>query len=368
VQFTLQIIFSKRLLLTGLFIVVGYLIKSQELAKVTCNPPAVNFELQNFCFGQTTFFKNLTKSTQKPTYQWLIYKSGASVPEYTNTTLDISYKFSEVATYTVYLIATHADGHSTTLTRILKVDSVLIADFEYTNCQSYFTNYSGCADSFFWDFGDGNYSTEKSPNHLYSYYGLATAKMWARRGDKVDSVQKTFLVIPNNLQGGFNIRKENDTTYFTAHDSTYAGMNEYFWFFGDGKSKNIYGSDGVNVGHVYQKLGRDTTYKVMLLVKSMCYSGFGEKFVTLRDSTVVNGTWVYPNPMLNTNLLRILTEREKEINKLSIHNIMGQPVSQFQIDVRQNGIDVSFDDLPPGVYYVKFLLGTEPKSYKIIRK
>jgi|GEM_PF-2196029 len=51
-------------------------------------------------------------------------------------------------------------------------------EFEFTNCTQY-------ADSFRWDFGDGTFSTEKSPKHEYSNYGEYTVELTAYKNDHV---------------------------------------------------------------------------------------------------------------------------------------------------------------------------------------
>lgn len=337
--------------------------------KITCAAPAVNFELFNFCLSNApTYFKNTTVSSVKAAYQWKVFRPGLAVPHYTSTETDISYQFPEIGTYTVELVATNPDGHTTTLIRQLKLDSALTADFDYQNCQGNFTNLSSCAESYYWDFGDSTYSTEKSPRHEYKFYGFVTAKLIARRGNRVDSVKKSFLAVPNNLNGKFSSHRLKDTVYFTSNDTILGGSNEYHWSWGDGTQDDYFGFSGMRPRHLYPKLGRDTTYTVMLLVRSMCYSAFSLSKVTIKDSTVVNGTFVYPNPMLDAQVLRILAERNEEITQVSVKDTKGHEMTQFGLDIRQNGIDLHLSALPPGLYFVSFKLGTEEKNYKIIKR
>lgn len=351
-----------------LFVFVAVFAKAQE-QKITCAAPAVNFELFNFCLSNApTYFKNVTVSSVKPSYSWKVFRPGLAAPHFTSTEVDISYQFPEVGTYTVELVATNPDGHTTTLVRQLKLDSALTADFDYQNCQGYFTNLSSCAESFFWDFGDSTYSNEKSPKHEYKYYRFVTAKLIARRGNRIDSVMKTFIAVPNNLDGKFSSNRLRDTVFFTSHDTIMGGSNEYFWSWGDGKANDYFGFNGMRPKHVYPKLGRDTTYTVMLLVRSMCYSAYSVGKVLVKDSTIVNGTYLYPNPMLDAQVLRILTERNEQFSMVSVKDVTGHEMTQFGMDIRQNGVDLHLSALPAGMYFVSFKLGNEEKTYKIIKR
>lgn len=336
--------------------------------KVLCNAPNVNFEMETFCFGQTTVFKNKTLSSQKPTYLWKIFKTGESAPTFTSSQIDISYFFPEIGTYTVVLIAANPDLHATTLERVLKVDTALRANFEYINCGTYFTNNSGCADTYVWDFGDTTYSTIAAPFKEYKHYGLAKVKLVAKKGNRKDSLEKMVLVIPRGITGKFGVLKNSDTLLFKSYDTIGTGTQEYYWSWGDGTNTSTFGNSGIIQKKVYKKIGRDTTYKVFLLVKNTCYQGYSSQDVFIRDSTIINGTHLFPNPLLPSNLLRLLTEREEEISNISVRNFAGVPITQLQFFIKPNGVDIDLSDVPAGVYFVQFMLGKEQKTYKIIKK
>ena len=57
-------------------------------------------------------------------------------------------------------------------------------------------NQSEKADSFFWDFGDGNISEETSPEHLYLMSGRYGIKLHALKGNKKDITEKEIIIMP----------------------------------------------------------------------------------------------------------------------------------------------------------------------------
>lgn len=57
-----------------------------------------------------------------------------------------------------------------------------------------FNNESKKAESYEWDFGDGNQSTESTPSHTYKSSGSYTVTLKAKKGEKVSSKQKVIQI------------------------------------------------------------------------------------------------------------------------------------------------------------------------------
>lgn len=57
-----------------------------------------------------------------------------------------------------------------------------------------FSNCSTEAESFYWDFGDGNSSTEKNPEHKYSNQGIFTVTLTSRFKNKEQKSSKTITL------------------------------------------------------------------------------------------------------------------------------------------------------------------------------
>jgi len=97
----------------------------------------------------------------------------------TSTEQNPSHIYSKEGQYTVKLTAKNAVGsNSTTKTKYITVESIPVASFSATPTSGIhplsvtFTDKStGFPESWHWDFGDGNTSTEQKPVHTYSAAG-----------------------------------------------------------------------------------------------------------------------------------------------------------------------------------------------------
>ncbi|HPI20153.1 MAG TPA: PKD domain-containing protein, partial [Candidatus Kapabacteria bacterium] len=71
--------------------------------------------------------------------------------------------------------------------------------------------------SWFWDFGDGNTSTEQNPLHYYTSKGIYTVKLIVSNGKIIDTlIRKDFINIHNPVIADFDVIINNDTIPFTA--------------------------------------------------------------------------------------------------------------------------------------------------------
>lgn len=304
-----------------LLLTVGSICTAQE-GKVSHNVPAVDFQVSYLCFGTVTHFTNTTTSSTALTYTWSIFEKDVAEPLLVTNAKDIVFKFPHKTSYTVELVA--FNGHFSTLQRVFKMDSVTRANYEYTNCNSHFTNLSTCATSFFWDFGDGQSSTEKDPFHNYSITGGYTTKLVASNNTVIDSLKIGYYCYANNhnLTGGFTYRiledsssaeKDSTTVQFYINDSLIViPATEFIWSWGDGTSTYLYSKPGWTPKHSYKKIGRDTTYTVFLLERVPCNEGFGQGDVFIPDSTAIVGTHLYPNPLGEENILRVESDQKKK--------------------------------------------------------
>lgn len=82
-----------------------------------------------------------------------------------------------------------------------------------------FDNKSEKADSYTWDFGDGNTSMEESPKHVYSGSGNYTVKLIASKGTKIKVKEKSIFV-PQPTQCLVEVTTDYGNMIIKLYDST----------------------------------------------------------------------------------------------------------------------------------------------------
>ena len=76
---------------------------------------------------------------------------------------------------------------------------------------------------------------------------------------------------------------------------------------------------------------------------------------------------IYPNPA--ENYLNILYDfANNDFAQLSIYNEIGQEVDKIFIDNSKGKETINIENLPGGVYFIKFIIGNETKTIKFIKK
>lgn len=125
-------------------------------------------------------------------------------------------------------------------------------------------NNSPLNETFFWDFGDGNTSTEANPSHTYAVAGVYTIKLVVNRGDPcADSSTSQLRVFPGFFPAFTNMSPvcNNIPVQFTdATAANYGTVNSWNWTFGTGAT-----STQQNPIYAYSTPG---TYNVTLIVGS----------------------------------------------------------------------------------------------------
>lgn len=163
--------------------------------------------------------------------------------------------------------------------------------FNFTNL-----NNSPLNQSFFWDFGDGNTSTDANPTHTYTTAGVYTLKLVVNRGSQCgDSTTSSLRVFPGYFPGFNNMSPvcNNVPVQFTdATTANYGVPNAWQWDFGVLTLFNDT-SRAQNPSFTYTTPG---TYNVRLIVASSvgCVDTL-EKTITVLDKapyTLTNDTLI----------------------------------------------------------------------------
>ena len=130
----------------------------------------------------------------------------------------------------------------------LKIIAQPIANFEiepppYCENQSVqFTNTSQNADHYYWDFGDGTYSTEENPSHSYEqndifeYTIILTAY---DTEDNEDTYSKTITITELPIAKFYPVPKiqEYPSTVIQIENQSSPDYDMYLWNFGDGNNE-----------------------------------------------------------------------------------------------------------------------------------
>ena len=205
----------------------------------------------------TVTFTNHSENAQS--YEWDFGDSN------TSTEVNPTHTYSADGTYTVKLTA-EGSGKKHTFTAEVEVKSSNLAanfSFKVEDLKVTFTNNSEDAESYKWDFGDLNTSTEDNPTHTYSIAGTYIVKLTA-----IGLTKKHTLTAEIEVKAPENENDKDDPVAkfsFTKKGLTVTFINEsknadtYFWEFGDEKT-----STEIKPVHKYLTAG---TYTVKLTAK-----------------------------------------------------------------------------------------------------
>lgn len=93
-----------------------------------------------------------------------------------------------------------------------------------------FSNCSSEGESFYWDFGDGRSSREKSPRHQYDSPGMYTVTLITRFRDREARTSRTLSLrlpsLADSLTGSWRLSKVNE--YFLNNNYPIDSMAPYF--------------------------------------------------------------------------------------------------------------------------------------------
>ncbi|MFI5141873.1 MAG: PKD domain-containing protein, partial [Bacteroidia bacterium] len=207
-------------------------------------PPVPNFSYLKTCLGDTTCFINQTIGGL--TYTWTVSDTNSSLPPLFNSTDSAAcFRFPTVGSYSVTL-TTNNHFYTKSITKVVTIGTVPIAGFSFIPCSNNFANSSGCATSFYWDFGDGTHSTQILPNHQYADTGYYQVTLKAyNTGDSSIVTKQIHVTVTSSANASFTTSIANDTLRVHAN---YTGIPAptYNWTFGDGSH-----ATGRDTMHIY---------------------------------------------------------------------------------------------------------------------
>ncbi|MDW5549990.1 PKD domain-containing protein, partial [Methanosarcina sp.] len=205
------------------------------------------------------------KSTNSPTSWKWNFGDGTS-----STARNPTHKYSAEGKYTVTLTATNSAG-SNTVTKsnyitVTATSQAPVADFWGSPLSGKaplkvtFTEASkGSPTTWRWDFGDGTYSTQKSPVHTYSVAGTYTVKLTSINTAGSNTKTKwNYVKVSEASQipvASFssNANSGNAPLSVTFTDTSTGSPTSWKWDFGDGTYSTVQ-----NPTHIYSTAGKYT--------------------------------------------------------------------------------------------------------------
>jgi gliding motility-associated-like protein len=141
-----------------------------------------------------------------------------------------------------------------------------------------FVDSSGCGDPFtrkfldrsigatywFWDFGDGNTSTQQSPSHTYGIKGQYTVRLVVRNDTCEHFTEREITIIKEkaDFTASDTVVCKGTAVNFQTKNVDPGNISSYTWSFGDGIVQNA----GAQVNHVYRRSGKFT---VRLIIRDI---------------------------------------------------------------------------------------------------
>ncbi|MBN4051405.1 PKD domain-containing protein, partial [bacterium AH-315-M05] len=236
---------------------------------VTVNPlPIADFTAASVCFGMPTQFmdSSTVPSGSITSWNWNFGDSNASTQQ------NPSHLYSAAGLYNVTLLAATDSGCVDSITKVIVVHYVPLANFNSTNvCLNdtmVFNNTSlisfGSIVSWQWDFGDGvGTSTLQYPTYIFNIPDTFIVTLSVTSDSGCTSIVGYPVVVYPLPIAGFttaNVCLYDDAVFTNSSTVSSGSVTSWQWDFGDGNTASTQ-----NPAHLYSV---DSTYNVTLIVTS----------------------------------------------------------------------------------------------------
>lgn len=230
-----------------------------------------------------------------------------------------------------------------------------------------FSNQSFDADSFLWDFGDGNISHDFEPIHYYAQSG--NYNVFLKAIDVNSGLDSTLFInnyinVFGDAHAQFNYSAAVNVVNFNNSSS---GASNYTWNFGDGTAS----TSTANPVHTYNANG---SYLVTLVASNMCDSD------TITQNILIEGLGIedfneikefnqYPNPF-NGKFLINFQLNEKTNVQMGIFDLTGNEVISINngpLFPGKHNFEVNSEKLANGMYLLKINSNKKEKCFKIVK-
>lgn len=242
------------------------MIKTQHIT--VFQDPTTNFvaDTTSGCIPATVNFTDLSTPGDTNIISWL-WGFGDGT---TSTTQHPSHTYTNPGTYTVTLVTVDANGcrEELSIDDYITIGNAPVADFNggprnacsIPHTVSFNNTSTGNGLSYFWDFGDGNTSTQAAPSHTYNSFGNFDVSLTVTNTlGCQDTRDRSNYIRVRNMSADFSL---SDTLVCVNEALTFTDLSApnpaaWEWDFGDGNT-----STAQNPQHTYTTAG---TYTVTLI-------------------------------------------------------------------------------------------------------
>ncbi|MEM7037793.1 MAG: PKD domain-containing protein, partial [Bacteroidota bacterium] len=281
---------------------------------ISCVPPASMFSFAVSNDSVASFTNQASTNTTAWTWDF-----GDGSP--TSTAANPTHTYAAPGTYTVCLFVTNSCGADTFCTDVEITCVMPTAGYnvQVTNSVADFTDISIGAQSYFWDFGDGNTDTSASPMHAYTQSGIYTVCLTVTNFCGSNTTCQNLVITCNDPLTNFTFNQGGGLVNFT--DQTQNNPTQWFWDFGDGSTDTVQ-----NPTHGFLFTG---TFLVCLTATNACGTADTCINVTVTQVAMDNqflleqSLTVYPNP--GPGLFEIEADLPRAMDlRFRVTNMLGQ--------------------------------------------
>jgi PKD repeat protein len=222
-----------------------------------------------------------------------------------------------------------------------------VAEWSYTvndDVVHFADSSSASAFSWFWDFGDGYFSSVRNPVHQYATFGKYPVCLKVTDSCGTATRCDTVIFCPS-LNTSFSSAITGFSAVFTDLS---VNPNRWFWSFGDG-----FYSDLQHPMHVFNAPG---TYYVCLTSGDNCTSGSYCDSVQIFPSGIhdlYGGDFlVYPVPAKD-KIFIVTKTAGPEPSLLQVMDMTGIVLIERQVALMESGTQIDVSHLAPGQYVLK---------------
>ena len=209
------------------------------------------------------------------------------------TGIPFSHAFVSSGSYNVTLKVTNSCGNIDSITKSVNISNGILpsanflanpniacmgSDIDFTNIST------GDNTSYFWDFGNGDTSTQENPSYVYSSTGdygviLTVSNQCGNQSSKIAQIKVLNNIIPN---ANFTISSNACEGDVISLNNSSTGASQFSWDFGDGNTSSL-----TSPNHSYSIDGDKV---VQLIATSSCGTDTFSKTITIFDGAIANFT------------------------------------------------------------------------------